>query len=165
MEKARFDSFWQQNVLTEDYVGNLLNNGIFLSAFTVCPLGSIRPMGVGVLYGTPHPGRPKCARALQLNEQRAWDLVTGQHAPSNVLGRANKAWAAINRAQTFFGRSYHSATPQAWAEQVIGFNMTHALASHIQLGVLHTEAGISPHATRGYTAGQNVRACRLDTAF
>lgn len=162
--RSKFDTFWQRKVLAEDYVEDLLDNGVLLSAFTVCPLGSVGPMGMGLLYGTPHPGRPKGARALKPNAQRAWDLATGPHAPSNLLGRANLAWASMNKTPAFFGQSYHSATPQAWAEQILGFNIMHALAAHIKRAVDQTTAGIFPHASRGYTAGQDMRPYCTRTA-
>lgn len=114
-------------------------------------------MGRGVLYRDEHPGRPKEAHALKPNAQRAWDQATGPHAPSNVLGQVNRTWAEANGTRMFFGRTHHSVTPQAWAEQVIGFNITHALTTHLQRAIMRTEAGIFLHTKRGYTAGQDTR--------
>lgn len=153
--KAKFDTFWQQKVLAKEYVKDLLDNDILMSAFTVCPLGSIGPMGMGLLYGEHHPGRHKGARELKLNAKKAWEAATGPHAPSNLLGRADRAWAELNRTLAFFGRSYHSATPKAWTERFIGFNIAQKLASHLQRGIEQMVTGISRGAKRGYTPGQD----------
>lgn len=110
---SKFDSFWQRKILAEKYVADLLDNRVLLLVFTVCLLGSIGPMGRGVLYSNEHLGRPKGVHALKPNTQRAWDQATGPHAPSNMSGRANKAWAEANRKRMFFRHKHHSATPQA----------------------------------------------------
>lgn len=152
-------------MLAEEYAGDLHESGILLFAFKVCPLGFIGPMGIGMLFGTPHPGRPKGAWKLKPNAARVVAAATGEHAPSDVLGRANCTWAQANKTGAFFGQTYHLATPRAWAEQVLGFNVVHALALHLQCRIQRSEAHLQGSMKRGYTPGQGLRSIGSGTAM
>lgn len=140
--KMKLDLFLQQKVAAEEYVADLMDNSVMLSAFTVCPLVLIGPLGMALLYGLPHPGAPRGSQALKPNAARAFEAVTGPHPPRNMVGKANAEWIVARVKALFFGRTYHLATPAAWAEQVLGLNVTVALANLLRTGIRQSVVGM-----------------------
>jgi len=115
---------------------------MLLRPFTVDQHGQFGPLAYLTLYGKPGPhmhtdhtqrlqtglGHNPAKHMLQQNYHQA--------APTGLLPKADKQWKAEladqgkHHSTSWFTGSYHAQLPSQWAEQVIGFNVTHALSRY-----------------------------------
>jgi hypothetical protein len=55
---------------------------------------------------------------------------TMEHAPKNILSRADFHWYQGSQQYRTYGPTYQTATPSAWAIQTLGLNLVQGLAQH-----------------------------------
>lgn len=95
-------------------------------------------------------------QTLPPQAQLAHDNATAPEARSGLLPQSDRAWRADPLTPHFFGRTHHTATPSAWAIQVLGYNITAVLVGHIQCGISNSNVHMERGAVR-YTPGQDLR--------
>ena len=120
----------KQTLSADQIIGEIVDSNFSFIPIAVGPHGELGSLFRRFLYGTkalPLPDIPKD----KPNALRAAQLAVSSKNPSNILGKANKAWKKSNGVRPFSG-SYQSSTPQIWAEQHIGLVIQTKIATHIK---------------------------------
>lgn len=94
---------------------------------------------------------------MKPNAAQGFEAATGAHTPTNIVGKANAEWVATHGLAGYFGQMHHAATPAALVEQVLGLNVTVALAELLQKGIQRSMVQILSSAKCAYTLGQDLR--------
>ena len=108
---------------------------------TIDSLGFIGPIFASLFLGdsSPHLTHPpNICYSTSLHQAGLSALAHATHAdsPTGLFPAANAAWRQSrpdnpdSTYDTWFTNTYHATTPSHWATQVLGFNLTEALASH-----------------------------------
>ena len=112
---------------------DLVDSNIQLLPFSVDYLGGLGPLAHRFLFGDPHPP-PAPPRPLEAQPRILYDRAYGPSAVSALLPIADAQWRSRHHT-AYFGKSYHTALPSQWAMQTLGFNITVALAAHLQSNI------------------------------
>jgi hypothetical protein len=115
-------------------IESLNSNRVGLLPFTVDHLGGLGYLAHCFLFDpdrAPTPRPPHLSFTPQdfthPHANTAYSALL--KAPAHLLAHANKEWAlsAVSR----FGETHHTATPQRWATQCLGLNLSTALSTHV----------------------------------
>ena len=123
-------------------IAELVSCCYLLLPCTVDSLGLLGPIYSTLLVGdstSPHLKRPPnihYGTGLHSAARAALSHITHADCPTGLLAAADAAWRQTrpddpdSSYDTWFTHTYHATTPSHWATQVLGYNITQALAYH-----------------------------------
>jgi hypothetical protein len=124
-----------QHIWGPDVINDCNQQKILLIPFTIDPNGMLGPTAQYFLFGSPlDTDFPEQSyQSLTPPSRIALDSTRGKYGIQSILPLANQAWHSKHpdpKSPSWFGATYHTPTPQRWAQFILGLTTAKTFADH-----------------------------------